>query len=75
MQILEAIVTAIIGLWLGSMEYRMRKLREDSSDKVSRKEVNELIDLKQEVVKQVAEDTREDIREIKQKLDKLLERH
>ena len=57
-----------IGLaYAGSVEVRLRKL----SEKPSRHEVIELIDLKQEAIKSVQEDIKEDTTEIKKKLDRL----
>lgn len=73
MNILETVITGILALWLGSMEYRMRKVVEKAEDKTSRKDVIELIDMKQEVVKAAHLDLKEDLNKIEKKIDKLLE--
>lgn len=61
------IIVTIALAYAGSIEIRMRKLNE----KPSRREVAELIDLKQEAVKAIQEEIKEDTAEIKKKLDRL----
>ncbi len=60
-------VAAIISLWLGSVEMRMRNL----SDKPSRKEVTEEIQLRGEALKVLTQEIKEDIRDIKRAIEKL----
>lgn len=60
-------VVTIISLWLGSVEIRMRNL----SDKPSRKEVTEEIILRNEALKLLQQEIKEDIRDIKRVLEKL----
>jgi len=58
---------AIISLWLGSIEVRMKNL----SDKPSRKEVTEEIILRNEAIKVLTSEIKDDIKEIKRSLEKL----
>jgi len=73
MHILESIVTGILLLWLGSMEYRMRRLFEVSDQKPDRIEVKELIDMKQEALKSSDADIKEDVKRLETKIDRLIE--
>lgn len=70
---LETIMLAVISLWLGSAEYRMRKLREKLELSVNRQEALDLIDLKQEAIKISHVDIKKDIEKLEKKIDKLLE--
>ncbi len=60
-------VAAIISLWLGSIEIRMRNL----SDKPSRKEVTEEIILRGEALRVMHAEIKEDIKDIKRAIEKL----
>lgn len=63
-------VTAIISLWLGSIEIRMRNL----SDKPSRKEVTDEILLRSEALKVMHAEIKEDIRDIKRAIERLTQK-
>lgn len=69
--LVDLVTAGIASLWLGSMEYRMRKVREDTANKIDRQEVSELIDLKNEASQVRHKELKEDVTEIKVKLDKL----
>ena len=62
-----------MALWLGSAEYRMRKIRDRSEESPKRREVDHLIDLKQEAIKVSGKDTKEDIARLEKKIDKLID--
>lgn len=63
-------VTAIISLWLGSIEIRMRNLL----DKPSRKEVTDEILLRSEALKVMHAEIKEDIRDIKRAIERLTQK-
>lgn len=67
-------VSTIISLWLGSVEYRMKNLREALNQMPSKADVKEEIILRQEGMKVLQEEIKEDIREIKAWLAKLAEK-
>ena len=69
---IEAVVMTILGLWLGSSEWRMRNMDTRLREAPSRKEVEKQIDLKQEVVKSDIEHIKDSQERIEEKLDKLL---
>lgn len=73
MNLLETLISGIIALWLGSVEYRMRKLREDTNSNISRSDVSELIDLKNEASQVRHAELKEDIKEMKEKINKLID--
>lgn len=62
----------IITVWLGSTEARLRKMNEQIADKISEKDMERMIDLKQESIKIMQEVIREDIRELHKKLEDVL---
>lgn len=71
--LIETITAGIIGLWLGSVEYRMRKVRERSEESPKREEVSKLIDLKQEALKVSHIDIKKDLEKLERKIDKLID--
>ena len=71
--IIESVASGILVCWLGSMEYRMRKIREESMSKPDRLDVEKLIDLKQEVVKASHVDIKRDVARLEVKIDKLID--
>ena len=73
MTLIETIVSGIAGLWLGSMEYRMRKVREDANKIVSRHDVSELIDLKAEASLVRHKELKENLAKVETKIDKLID--
>ena len=73
-EIAVGLIIAIVSLWLGSIEYRMKKLDSDSRDTMKRKEVSDLIDIKQEVGKALQSEIKEDIKALTVKLERLIEK-
>lgn len=71
--ILTYIITTILGLWLGSLEYRLKKHNEQIAEKPSRKEVNVITDYRLEALKASDGDLRDDIKRLEQKVDKLID--
>ena len=65
--VITALVTTLLGyvLWL---EKRIHKMQSQVEDKISHKEAEHLIDLKQSVMDVRLKDLKEDIKEIKQDL-------
>ncbi len=73
-QVAVGLILAIASLWLGSIEYRMKKLDSESRDAMKRKEVSDLIDIKQEVGKALQSEIKEDIKALTAKLERLIEK-
>ena len=71
--ILVYIITTIIGLWLGSVEYRIKTLMNKISELPDRTEVKDLIDMKGEGSKLLQKEIQEDVRRLETKVDKLIE--
>lgn len=71
--VLLGIVSTVVGLWLGSIEWRFRGMDARMRHAPDREEVERTIDMKQEAQDVMQENLREDIKELKVKLDKLLE--
>lgn len=69
----EFLVTTILGLWLGSMEYRMRKVRDEQANKPSRDEVEKTIELHQRELKVMLREAKESMNKIEHKIDKMSE--
>ena len=67
------LVTAIAGLWLGSIERRLRALDAKQCDTPSRREVRETIDMKQESVKVLQQEIKEDLADIKDQVERLID--
>lgn len=73
MNIIETVVGGVALMLFGSQEYRMRRMRDDLNLKPTRREVSELVDLKQEASKVVTQDIKKDIEKLEKKIDKLIE--
>lgn len=73
MNLIESVIGGIILLLFGSLEYRMRKVREDVNKKIDRQEAHDLIDLKQEALKISHEDIKKDIEKVEKKIDMLID--
>ena len=71
---LEAIIATITAAWLGSTEWRLRTMQNKLAETATRKETQELIDLKQEALKALQREIKEDIQRVEQKIDRLIER-
>lgn len=74
-EIIMAIVTAIIGLWLGRIEYKMREQDQMFRDIPNRKEVAEEIEVRLEAVKVLQGEIKDDIKEIRRAIERLTDRH
>lgn len=75
---MEAIVlgllTTVLGLWLGSIEVRMRGIDGRLREAPSREEVDKTIDNKTESIKVLQQEIKEDIKEMRRSLEKLAEK-
>lgn len=74
-EIIMAIVTAIIGLWLGRIEYKMREQDQMFRDTPNRREVSEEIEIRLESVKVLQNEIKDDIKEIRRAIERLTDRH
>lgn len=74
-EIIMAIVTAIIGLWLGRIEYKMREQDQMFRNIPNRREVSEEIEVRLESVKVLQNEIKEDIKEIRRAIERLTDRH
>ena len=74
-EIIMAIVTAIIGLWLGRIEYKMREQDQMFRDIPNRKEVAEEIEVRLGAVKVLQGEIKDDIKEIRRAIERLTDRH
>lgn len=74
-EIIMAIVTAIIGLWLGRIEYKMREQDQMFRDIPNRREVAEEIEVRLEAVKVLQGEIKDDIKEIRRAIERLTDRH
>jgi len=72
-EIIVGILTTVAGVWLGSLEWRLKSMDVRLRDAPSRKEVIETIDIKQEAGKAIQKEIQEDIRDIRRKLDQLID--
>lgn len=71
--ILTYVVTSIVGLWLGSVEIRLRNQNKDISQKPDRTEVDYLINIKSEATKLEVREVRDDIKRLEAKIDALVD--
>src|SRR5574343_1338595 len=74
-EIIMAIVTAIIGLWLGRIEYKMREQYQMFRDTPNRREVSEEFEIRLESVKVLQNEIKDDIKEIRRAIERLTDRH
>ena len=72
--IITAVITAVIGAWLSSVEWRMKQVREMLDRKPSRSDLKEYVELSQKDIRTLQEEIKEDIKRLETKLDKLLDR-
>ena len=71
---LIGIIGAVLALWLGSIEVRMRNLDARLREAPSRDEVAVEIDIRQEAIKAVQAEIKEDVNRLEHKIDKLLDK-
>lgn len=69
--IVLGIITSIVGLWLGSVEVRLRNTDKHMRKVPTRKEVSSEIEVRMEVLKVMQQEIKEDIKEMKHHLEKL----
>ena len=69
--ILVGIISTIVGLWLGGLEIRMRNLDARLRESPSRQEVSKEIEVRLESVKVLQTEIKEDIRLIRETLEKI----
>ena len=67
------VAMAIITLWLGSTEWRLRTMDQRMRNAPSREEMEKMIEIKQEAIKAIQESIKEDIRELNKKIDTLIQ--
>jgi hypothetical protein len=72
--IITYLITAIIGAWVGSLEWRTRETMHKLAEKPDRKEVNVITDYRLESLKLAERDIQEDLKRVEAKLDKLNDR-
>lgn len=70
--ILVGLISTIVGLWLGSVEWRLRNMDTRMRNAPSREEVEKQIDLKNEALRVMQKEIKEDVRDINKKLDALI---
>lgn len=68
--ILGLIAAAITG-YIGALEFRIREMEKQINKSVKRDELMEIIDLKQESIKVLQQDIKDDIKELKDMLKAL----
>ncbi len=71
-EIVGGIVTTVLAVWLAGIEVRMRKLDERLRDVPTRQEVSSEIEVRQESVKVLQQEIKEDIKEMRRSLEQLL---
>lgn len=73
LELLSTLPAAVLMLWLGSIEWRMRTMNSRLSEGMKATDIKEMIDLKQEALKQQQQDLKEDIHRLESKIDKLID--
>jgi len=61
-----------VAAWFASIEWRLRMLSNKSMSSLTRKEAEHLIDLKLEAIRVLQKEIRHDVKELNDKIDKLL---
>lgn len=72
-ELLAALPAAVLMLWLGSIEWRLRNMHNRQSKHMDSSDIKEMIDIKNETLKSKQQDLKEDIVRLESKIDKLLE--
>ena len=70
--VIMGFIGVIISVWLGGLEWRMRSMDAKLRCVPSREEVNGTIDIKVDSLKVMQGELKEDIKELKHKVDKLI---
>ena len=73
--IVIGIITTVLGVWLGSVEVRMKNMQKDLHDVPTRHEVSEEITMRQEALKVMQKEIKEDIHDMKRTLEKLVDKN
>lgn len=74
-EIIIGLVSSIVGIWLTSIERRLKTMDARLREAPSREETDHLIDLKQEATKAVQEEIKADIIRVETKIDRLIDLH
>jgi len=64
----------VLSIWFGSFEIRLRNMDEKLRDVPSRKEVSTEIKVRQESIKVLQQEIKEDIRLMRRQLEKLIDK-
>lgn len=73
-EIIMAIVTAVMGLWLGRVEYKIREQDQMFRDIPNRREVSEEIEVRLESVRVLQSEIKDDVKEIRRAIERLTDR-
>ena len=69
-----SICIAILLAWFGSLEYRMRSIGSTAGKAMTRDDTERLIDLKQQAIHIIQREIRDDIRDLVEKVNKVLDK-
>ena len=72
---LIGIIASLLCLWLGSIEVRMRTQNQNLLQKPSRAEVSEEIKVRQEALRVMQQEIKEDLRDIKKAIVRLADKN
>ena len=71
--VLIGLISTLLVAWLGSIEMRMRNVMDKLSDRPTRRQVSEEIEVRQESLKVLQQEIKDDIKEMRRSLEKLIE--
>lgn len=74
MELIITIILSVLGLWFGSLEWRLRMMHNKIQESVDKDDVVELINLKQEPAKVLQAELKEDIQRLEAKIDLLTQK-
>lgn len=72
--LLIGLVVTLVSIWAGSIEIRMRNMDEKLRQVPTRREVSKEIEVRQESVKVLLQELKEDIKQVRHTLDKLADK-
>ena len=67
--LITGMIATIVSLWLGSLEWRLKNMDARLRAAPSRAEVNSTIDLKQEAIKVMQKELKDDIHDMKRHIE------
>ena len=70
---LEPVIAAVIATWLSANEWRFRQMKKSLDDMPSKKEMEQYVGLKSEVLKESQLDLKEDVKRVEDKIDMLIQ--